>query len=292
MLVELLFVLVGGFKFGAIYALGAIGLVVIHKATKTVNFAHGALIMIGAYATFFLLEKFALPYWAVYLLAPTLVGTFSAALEFVILRRIRRADAFIVIIATVFLAFSVQEAVRLPYDVEMLSVRSVLEGDPFFFGELIVTQESLWIIAGALIFAILGALLFAQAGLGRSMRAMAQSIRGAQLCGYSIDGVYVFAWFVGGALAGLAGVFGAPSLGVSPELMVLTIIPAFVAAVIGGFDSLRGAILGGIILGVAENVAATYISAGLKSAISFLILFGVLMIRPEGLFPEGRIRKV
>ncbi|MBM3509004.1 MAG: branched-chain amino acid ABC transporter permease [Alphaproteobacteria bacterium] len=292
MLIDFLFVLVGGLKFGAIYALGAIGLVVIHKATKTVNFAHGALIMLGAYATFFLLERFKLPYWAVYVLAPTLVGAVSAFLEFAILRPIRRADMFIVIIATVFLAIALQEAVRLPYDVEMLSVAAVLEGDPLFLGDLIVTQESMWIIAGAFLFAILGALLFAQAGLGRSMRAMAQNIRGAQLCGYSVDGVYVFAWFVGGGLAGLAGVFSAPSLGVSPELMVATIVPAFVAAVIGGFDSLRGAILGGLILGIVENIAATYISAGLKSAISFLILFAVLMIRPEGLFPEGRVRKV
>lgn len=289
---ELAFVIIGGLKFGAIYALAAMGLVVIHKATKTVNFAHGALIMMGAYATFFLLQVFEFPYWAVYILAPLGVGLISAFLEWAILRRLRSADMFIVIIATVFLAIALQEAVRLPYDVEMLSVRGVFSGAPFIFGEIIVTRETLWIGAGALVCASAAVLLFDRAAVGRSMRAMASNIRGAQLCGYSVDRVYALAWFCGGALAGLAGVFGSPSLGVSPELMVLTIVPAFVAAVIGGFDSLRGAIFGGIILGIAENLSAAYISSGMKSAISFLLLFIILMIRPQGLFPERSERGV
>ena len=292
MFIDLAFVVVGGLKIGAIYSLAALGLVVIHKATQTVNFAHGALIMLGAYATFFLLELLGFPYWAVYLLAPTLVGFVAAVLEWVILRRLRRADMLVVVIATVFLAIALQEAVRLPYDVEILTVPAAISGEPFFLGDLIVTRESLWIGAGAILCSIAGAMLFAQAGVGRSMRAMAQSIRGAQLCGYSVDKVYALAWFVGGALAGLAGVFGAPSLGVSPELMVITIVPAFVAAVIGGFDSLRGAILGGLMLGLVESLAAAYISSAMKSAVSFLILFAVLMVRPQGLFTERGARRV
>ena len=289
---ELAFVIIGGLKFGAIYGLAAMGLVVIHKATKTVNFAHGALIMMGAYATYFLLQIFEFPYWTVYILAPLGVGLISALLEWAILRRLRSADMFIVIIATVFLAIALQEAVRLPYNVEMLSVRAVFSGAPFILGAVIVTRETLWIGAGAVGCASAAVLLFNRAAVGRSMRAMASNIRGAQLCGYSVDRVYALAWFFGGALAGLAGVFGSPSLGVSPELMVLTIVPAFVAAVIGGFDSLRGAIFGGIILGIAENLSAAYISSGMKSAISFLLLFVILMIRPQGLFPERSERGV
>ena len=292
MLIDLAFVVVGGLKIGAIYSLAALGLVVIHKATRTVNFAHGAFIMLGAYLTFFLLELLALPYWAVYVLAPILVGFVAAVLEWFVLRRLRRADMLVVVIATVFLAIALQETVRLPYDVEILTVPSALSGEPFFIGELILTREALWIGAGAIMCSVAGAMLFAQAGLGRSMRAMAQNIRGAQLCGYSVDRVYALAWFFGGALAGLAGVFGAPSLGVSPELMVITIVPAFVAAVIGGFDSLRGAILGGLILGLVESLSAAYISSAMKSAVSFMILFVVLMVRPEGLFTERTARKV
>jgi len=291
-MIELAFIIISGLKFGAIYALSGMGLVVVHKATRTVNFAHGGFIMLGAYSTFFLVELLQFPYWAAYLLAPIAVGLLAAVIEFTVLRPLRRADMFIVVIATVFLAIVLQEAIRLPYEVEILPVRSVFEGPPIFLGNIILSRESLWIFAGALVCAAVSIFIFVRAGIGRSMRAMASSIRGAQLCGYSVDYTYVLAWFFGGALAGLAGVFGAPALGVSPELMVLTIVPAFVAAVIGGFDSLPGTVFGGLILGVAESLSAAYISSGMKSAVSFLILFVILLIRPEGLFAERKVRSV
>jgi branched-chain amino acid transport system permease protein len=100
------------------------------------------------------------------------------------------------------------------------------------------------------------------------------------------------AWFLGGALAGLAGIFAAPSKGISPELSISMITAGFVAAVIGGIDSLRGALFGGLILGVAETLAAAYVSSAMKNAVSFLLLFLVLLWRPEGLFPEAKIRDV
>jgi branched-chain amino acid transport system permease protein len=100
------------------------------------------------------------------------------------------------------------------------------------------------------------------------------------------------AWFIGGALAGLAGVFAAPSTGVSGELAISMITAGFVAAAIGGFDSLRGALFGGFILGVSETLAAGYVSSAMKHAVSFLLLFLVLLWRPDGLFPEKRIRDV
>lgn len=291
-MIELYFVILGGLKFGAIYALAGMGLVVVHKATKTVNFAHGGLVMLGAYATFFLVELLQFPYWTAYILAAIGVGVVAALIELVVLRPLRRADMFIVVIATIFLAIVLQEAIRLPYEVEILPVRRVFEGPPFILGELILARETLWIFAGALACAGISLFIFVRAGIGRSMRAMASSVRGAQLCGYSVDRTYMLAWFFGGALAGLAGAFGAPSLGVSPELMVITIVPAFVAAVIGGFDSLPGTIFGGIALGITENVAAAYISSGFKSAVSLLMLFVILLLRPQGLFPERKLRSV
>jgi branched-chain amino acid transport system permease protein len=121
---------------------------------------------------------------------------------------------------------------------------------------------------------------------------MAANARGAALCGYSNDGMNAIAWFLGGALAGLAGIFAAPSKGVSPELAISMITAGFVAAVIGGIDSLRGALFGGFILGVAETLAAAYVSSAMKNAVSFLLLFVVLLWRPEGLFPEAKIRDV
>ncbi len=292
MLQELFLVLVAGVKFGAIYALAALGLVVVHKATKTVNFAHGAFAMLGALASFIIVVKWEWSYWLAYALVPPLIGGIAAGLEFTILRRLRSADTFIVVIATIFLGIALSEGFRLTYNAELLAVPDLFSGAPIFIGDLFITRGALWVIGGALVTAFGCTLLFRYGKLGRGMRAMAANVRGAQLCGYSVDYVYMLAWFFGGLLAGLTGVFIAPVSGVSIELSVQIITAGFVAGVIGGLDSPKGAILGGLLLGVTESMAAAYVSSSLKSSVSFLLLFVVLMWRPEGLFPERTARRV
>jgi branched-chain amino acid transport system permease protein len=293
---EFVMVILGGLKFGAVYALAAIGIVVIHKATRTVNFAHGGLVMLGAFATYVLVVDWKWPYWTTYLVVPLLIGALAAGLELSILRPLRRADLFTVVLGTIFLGTALSEAFRLAYNTELLAVPAAISGAPIFIdiGEdaAIVTLEQIWVTGGALAVGLAGLFLFRYSTLGRSMRAMASNIRGAQLCGYSVERVYATAWFTGGALAGLAGVFAAPSRGVSPELAVSIIASAFVAAVIGGFDSLAGALIGGLLLGVVETLSAAYVSSAAKSAISFVLLFLVLLWRPEGLFPEAKRRHV
>ncbi len=292
MISEFFTVAIGGIKFGAIYALAAIGVVVIHKATKTVNFAHGAFVMLGAFVSYLVVVNYQQPALVAYVAAPLIVGAIAAGLEFAVLRPLRRADMFTVVIATVFLGIALSEGFRLSTKAELLAVPATLAGPPLIIGEVFLTQETMWVIAGALAVGGLGVLLFMQARIGLSMRAMASNPRGAQLCGFSVDRVHVMAWFLGGALAGIAGVFVAPSKGVSTDLSVAMVSAAFVAAVIGGFDSLIGAILGGLILGLAESLAAAYVSSAFKNSISFLLLFAVLLWRPQGLFPGIGARRV
>ncbi len=292
MLGELGPVLIAGIKFGAIYALAALGLVVIHKATKTVNFAHGAFAMLGAFGSFLIVVKWQWWYGTAYLVIPPAIGLVAAAIEFLILRRLRRADMFTVVIATVFLGIALAEGFRLTYNTELLAVPVLFTGAPFIVGGVFITRDTLWVIGGALATAVACVALFRYGKLGRGMRAMAANIRGAQLCGYSIDRIYMLAWFLGGALAGLTGVFIAPVTGVSVELSISVITAGFVAGVIGGFDSPRGAILGGLLLGVAESLSAAYVSSAMKNCISFLLLFLILMWRPQGLFPERTARSV
>lgn len=289
---QLGFILIAGIKFGALYALAALGLVVVHKATKTVNFAHGAFAMLGAFGGFLIVVKWQWPYWAAYFLIPPAVGVIAAAIEFSILRRLRQADMFTAVIATVFLGIALSEAFRLTYNTELLAVPSVFTGPPLVLGGVFITRDTLWVIAGTLIAALACVAMFRYGRFGRGMRAMAANIRGAQLCGYSIDAVYMLAWFLGGVMAGLTGVFIAPITGISVDLSITIITAAFVAGVIGGFDSPRGAIAGGLLLGIAESLSAAYISSAMKNCISFLLLFLVLMWRPEGLFPERAGRSV
>ena len=291
-MMQFLLLTMGGLRIGAIYALSALGLVVIHKATKTVNFAHGAFIMLGAYGAFLGVVRWGLPYWAVYIIVPIGVGAIAAILEYYLFRRLRLADAFSVVITTVFMSILVTAWIRIVFESDVLTVPSVLSGAPLVVGPLIVTPETGWIVGGAASVGLLGAYAFGRASIGRAMRAMSANIRGAQLCGYSVDKIYAQAWFLGGGLAGLAGVFAAPRFGVSPELAAATIIPAFVAAIIGGFDSLLGAIIGGILLGLLETYTAAYISGAFKNALTFLMLLSVLLFKPEGLFAQGKTRSV
>ncbi len=289
---QFLLLSLGGLRIGAIYALAAIGLVVIHKATKTVNFAHGGFIMLGAYGAFLGIERWHAPYWVVYILVPAFVGLTAASFEAVMLRRLRLADAFSVVITTVFASILISETIRIVFESESLTIPPVFSGPPWLLGPLVVTRETLWIFGGALFCGAVGVYVFSRAGIGRAMRAMSENIRGAQLCGYSVNRVYAQAWFLGGALAGLAGVFAAPRLGVSPDLATIMIVPAFVAAIIGGFDSLKGAILGGLVLGLLETYTAAILPVAFKNAFTFVLLLGVLMFIPDGLFPERKRRRV
>lgn len=288
---EIVDLMLGALKIGAIYALAASGFVVIHKATQTVNFAHGAFIMLGAYGAFATLTILKWPYWTAYTAVPLVVGVIAALVEFLILRPLRRADLFSALIATVFLGVAIMELVRLVYEVELLSVPSVFSGLLWEFpGDIFLTQETAWIGAGAILCVAVAILIFEKLTIGRGMKAMASNYRGAQLCGYSVPLTYAMAWFFGGVLAGLTGVFAAPPMGVNPELATFLIVPAFVAAVIGGFDSLRGVVIGGLILAIIETLAAAYISSAAKSAASFVLVFLFLLIRPEGLFTTGARR--
>jgi branched-chain amino acid transport system permease protein len=292
MISEFVMIVVGGLKIGAIYSLTAIGIVVIHKATRTVNFSHGAFVLCGAYATYGVVEVLHIGYWAAFIVASLAAGLLAVIVEFGILRPIRQADSFAVITATIFVGIGLAEVYRLFQNTEMLAVGGMVRGRPFFIGDAMITREQIAVVGGAMIAASLGIAIFAYAKVGRGMRAMAANPRGAVLCGYSSDTMNALAWLIGGAMAGLAGAFAAPSTGVSAELSISMVTAGFAAAVIGGFDSLKGALLGGLILGVAETMAAGYVSSAMKNAVSFLLIFGVLLYRPQGLFPEAKIRNV
>src|SRR5919198_3964530 len=251
-------IVVGGLKFGAIYALAALGIVVIHKATRIVNFAHGAFVLAGAWATYGVVDVFGLGYWPAYLLVPIATGLLAAAVELAVLRPIRQADMFALITSTIFIGIGLSELYRLIQNTEMLGVPNPFPGRPIFIGDVIITKEQIWVFAGAILSSLLGVAIFGYARLGRGLRAMAANARGAVLCGYSTDSMNALAWFLGGALAGLAGVFAAPSKGISPELSISMVTAGFFAAAIGGFDSLRGALFGGLILGLAETLPGAY----------------------------------
>ena len=226
MISEFVMIVVGGLKMGAIYSLTAIGIVVIYKATRTVNFAHGAFVLFGAYVTYGVVEVLHLGYWVAFILASIASGLLAAIVEFGILRPIRQADSFAVITATIFIGMGLTEIYRLFQNTEMLAVGSMVRGRPFLIGDTMITREQIVVVFGAMIGAIWGLAIFAYAKFGRGMRAMASNSRGAVLCGFSSDGMHALAWFVGGAMAELAPGVGASTqvrgIGRTLDLIMIT----------------------------------------------------------------------
>ena len=179
-------IVIGGLKIGAIYSLAALGIVVIYKATRIVNFAHGAFVLAGAYATYGVVEGLGLGYWPTYVLVPIATGLLAAAIELAVLRPIRQADIFALITSTIFIGIGLSEVYRLVQNTEMLGVRNPVSGRPIFIGDVIITKEQIWVFAGAILSSLIGLAIFGYAPLGRGLRAMAANARGAVLCGYSI----------------------------------------------------------------------------------------------------------
>ena len=155
--------------------------------------------------------------------------------------------------------------------------------EPLEFGGVLITPERLGIMVTVVIVVAMLMLFFQYSKLGKAMRATAQSQEAASLMGISVPGIFSKTWALGSALGGIAGMLIAPLVGINTELGGV-LIPGFVAAIVGGFTSIPGAIVGGLMVGVLENLGGVYVSSSFKRVTSFIILIAVLMIRPAGLF--------
>lgn len=282
---------VGGARIGVIYALVALGLIVIHMSTRVVNFAHGAFVMLGAYAGALTASALGTPFVVTLVISMAAVGAFGVISQFTVLRALRRLDAFGGVIATVSFGVFLMAVARVRYGSAILSLAGPGTRKPIHVGPVVVTLET-GLLVGISALMILGTLAFFRyTRAGMIFRALADNPVGTELCGYGIQTLQVWAWGIGGALAGAGGVMVAPITGVSPDLMLL-IVPAFVVAVIGGFGSLGGTLPAGVALGLAETYVAGYITTGGKQAIGLLALMLILFLRPQGLFAELEVSKV
>lgn len=280
---------VSGIAAGSLYALVAIGLVLIYKATEIVNFAQGESVTVGAYMGWLLVTEYHLPYFPA--IAAVMAGSalLGMVVERVAYRPLIKSPAFTVILASLAVGIILKNGLRLIWQDTPRTISGAVSAEPLEIGGVFITPERLVImVVVALIVAALG-LFFRFTRLGKAMRATAQSQDAAALMGISVSGIFSKSWAMGSALGGIAGVLIAPLVGINTELGVV-LIPGFVAAIVGGFTSIPGAIVGGIIVGVLENFAGVFISSSFKQVISFVVLIAVLMIKPSGLFGKP-IRK-
>lgn len=278
---------------GCVYALVALSLVIVYKATDVVNFAGGELVMIGAYLGLLLLLWFQLPYIAMFALVPVAVFAVGALFDRITLRKVggralaKHVDLVSFVVATIGLSYLLKGAVRVvPFTEEVRRLPPLFSGPPVFIGDVVLQRQDLAIIAVTTMIMLALWLFFERTLLGKALRATSQNARAAALVGVPVSAMRMAVWGLASAIAGIAGVLLAPKLLMTPDMGAVVML-AFAAAIIGGFSSLPGCVVGGIALGVIQNLVGIFISPQAIAVTPFFVIMLVLLFRPEGLFGES-----
>jgi branched-chain amino acid transport system permease protein len=271
---------VNGILAGCIYALFAMGLTLIYGVLNFVNFAHGELIMWGAYFLFLAMaEPIALPLWAAVPLALGMTALLGVAMDFALFKPLRRANRLTLLIAAIGLSFFLRNAAQLFFGAQVRTYGFEIQQGYRWLG-VSLTPQQLAIIVISLICIGGVYLLFFKSRMGKSMRALADNLDLARISGIHTQKVILSAWIISSLLAGVGGILLALDTNLNPEMGVVNLIKAFAATLIGGVGNLWGALIGGLIIGLAENIAVLYISPGYKDAVAFVIMVIILLARP------------
>lgn len=287
----LVHVVVSGLATGSIYALMAISLVIIYNATRTLNFAQGEMLMISTFVGWAVYQRLRLPLAVVMLIAVVAAALLAWAIERAIIRHAISATHFDVLIITLGLSLMLRSAAGVAWTHDDFPFPSFFGDRPMALGPVRLAPVSLGIIGASL--ALMAALwaLFTRTRLGRAMRAVAQNQRAARLMGISVERVYSASWVLAAVVGAIAGVLVAPVIFLSSK-MGIVVINGFIAAVLGGFGSMPGAVVGGMLLGVIENLAPLYLPSSIKHSVPFIMLIAILLIRPGGVVGRVARRKV
>jgi len=274
-----------GLSAGSLYALVALGVVLIYRSTRVLNFAHGDVATLGTFVAFSLLSsKFSFPVALVLSLAAG--AAVGITFYFVVLVKAQRRGANLLgmIILTLGLALIIQGLVVWNWGAEPVALPfPISDTKTYKMGAVVVSQLSLATMAAGLVGSLLLYLLVQRTRLGLAMRATSENVMAAQTLGIPTRMVLSVSWGVASALGVVAGIFLAPALLLDPFFMLDPFLKGFAAAVLGGLNSLPGAVLGALILGVAESLTGAYLSIQFKNTLAFVIIIVVLLIRPEGL---------
>ncbi|WP_149538265.1 branched-chain amino acid ABC transporter permease [Siccirubricoccus phaeus] len=279
------YLVLSGLTTGSIYALVALGIVLVYKATGTINFAHGDQLMIAGFLAYTLHVMLGLPYLVAMLGA--VIGSFllGALAERIGFRAVLRSNLINVVLATLGLSFVLKGVARLTWGgiSDYLSFPPLVSPDPIMIGDLILLPQQLVVTAGALVVMGLFALFFRLTTIGRAMQATADNPKAARLVGIRVEHIHMLAFAVGAAVAGAGATLMAPLTLLYPDIGFTLFIKGFAAAVLGGLTSLPGALVGGLAIGIVEALAAGYIHSSFLEVSAFIAIMLTLVLRPRGL---------
>jgi len=292
---ELLQFVITGITVGMIYALIALGFVLVWKSSGVANLALGQLVLISSWFTYGMLVQAGLPLW----LGSVLVILFALALGWVIERFILRPliaqPILSLITVTLGLAFFIEGAVSFIWPKSVAALPRLFPQEPIHIGTAVVSQEYLWAAAISLILFGLLSLYFKYHKMGIAMRATADDQMAVQACGIPVTKIFSMSWMLACVLAAVGGVLMSSIGGITFGL-VHTGLKAFSVVILGGLDSFLGAIIAGPIIGLAENLGGGYLTPltwpGVREVIPFIIIIIVMFLKPYGLFGEVRIERI
>ena len=279
-----------GLATGGIYASVALALVMIYQATHLVNFAQGELAMFATYLAWALIQA-GLPYWAAFFI--TVVSAFvgGVAIERLIIRPVEQAPILAVVIVFIALLVIVNSLAGWIFTYTIKPFPSPFPSQPLF-GNSYVSSHELGSMAITLVVLLLLFVFFRYTPLGLAMRAAAQNPESSRLVGIRVGWMLALGWGLAASIGAIAGMMVAPTVFLEPNMMGGILLYAFAGALLGGIDSPGGAVLGGFIVGVLENVVGAYVGTELKLTVALVIIVGVLVVRPSGLFGRVHVTRV
>jgi branched-chain amino acid transport system permease protein len=284
---------ISGIAQGCIYGLIALGFVLIYKATETVSFAQGELMMLGAFGGLVGMTMMGFPYWLAILSGITSMAVFGVVLERAVIRPILGQPAFSIVMLTIGIGYVARGAITMvpgfgtdtqalpvPYKDEIWNVAGV-----------VLNVEHMVVIGATAVLCVLLFALFRYSKLGIAMQAASQNQLAAYYMGIPVQRLNGIAWGLAAAVAAVAGLLLAPITFVHANMGFIG-LKAFPAAVVGGFGSLPGAIVGGLIIGIVESLSGFYLPDGFKDTAAYVVVLVMLMVKPNGLFGEKLRKKV
>jgi branched-chain amino acid transport system permease protein len=281
---------VSGITSGSIYALIALGFSLIYNASRIVNFAQGEFVMLGALLAISFSQEHRLPLWVGALVSVLFVTGVGFLLESGPLRQAKSKNHLILVMLTVGASIFIQGTSMLIWGKESKTLPPIGGYDPIRIFNASVIPQTLFILATSAILLLILSLFFYRTRVGKAIRAVADYPEGAALLGIPVKHLVMFCFGLSGALGAIAGILVTPLTTMSYQCGLMLGLKGFAAAVLGGFGSFPGAVLGGISLGLMESLGAGFISSTYKDAIAFLVLIGILFWKPTGIVGEAKTR--
>ena len=285
--------LISGLSLGRIYAVIALGYTMVYGIAKMLNFAHGDVIMVGAYSGIVAVAQMGLSPWVTVIVSIVVCAVLGVVIEFCAYKPLRQASPLSVLITAIGVSYLLQNAALLIFGSQQMAYPTLVKLPGFSVGG--VQVDGITVLTLAVTATLMAALtLFIdRTRLGKAMRAVSEDKDAATLMGISVDGTITLTFAIGSALAAFASLFyGMTYVYIKPTTGAMPGIKAFTAAVFGGIGSIPGAMLGGILLGLIEQMSKTYISTLWADAIVFAVLVVVLVVRPTGLLGKPMQEKV